>query len=411
MPISNKFPALIPSLSLDFAKSRILDSRITFVRSSTATYMGPNGLITTAPANIPRFDHDPSTGKSLGLRVEESRVNLVTYSEDTTNYHFIDNATITSNTVVAPTGELTGDTLNSSISGGSNQCFVQKFASVAANTNTYTFSVFLKAGTSPRTTINMQLAGGTYQQSILEINWSTNAISYTGTSQGFVEAYPNGWFRVALTLTNNGTNNAAYPRVYTRDQGNTNVAGETVYIWGWQLETGAFPTTYIPTVASQVTRLNDLVTITGTNFSSWYNQTEGTFVVKSSKVNQVTSSFPRIFQVDDGTNANNLTVLWWTQGNQLYTASRAGDVQQVDLGLSPITQTNVNTVATGYKTNDFTISINGSNPIFDTVATLPTVSTLRFGASNFGVESSICINRFAYYPTRLTDTNIKSLSF
>jgi len=79
------FPNIRPSLDLRFALAKKLDPRITFTRGSTGTYFGSDGLMRTAAANEPRFDHDPVTGQSLGLLVEESRQNLLTYSND---YYF-----------------------------------------------------------------------------------------------------------------------------------------------------------------------------------------------------------------------------------------------------------------------------------------------------------------------------------
>lgn len=197
--------------------------------------------------------------------------NLITYSEDTSNYNFIENASVTTNSITAPDGTLTADTLTSTTTGGSNTCYVQKFKSVVANAGTYTFSVYLKAGTSPTTLINMQLAGGTYQQSILTITWATNTISYSGGT-GFIESAGNGWYRVGLTLTNNGTNTGAYPRIYVKDQGTSNVSGQTVYVWGWQLEIGPYMNVYTPVLTtSTVTRSTNIIDmISGYNMSDSY---------------------------------------------------------------------------------------------------------------------------------------------
>ena len=86
MSISQNFHEEGPTLNLNFAGSRTLDPRITFTRTSSATYMGRDGLVKIAPANSARFDHryNPTTGEieSLGLLVEEQRTNLITYSED-----------------------------------------------------------------------------------------------------------------------------------------------------------------------------------------------------------------------------------------------------------------------------------------------------------------------------------------
>jgi hypothetical protein len=57
------------SLDLQFARTKTLDPRITFTRASSGTFVGSDGLIKTATTNEPRFDHNPTTGESLGLLV------------------------------------------------------------------------------------------------------------------------------------------------------------------------------------------------------------------------------------------------------------------------------------------------------------------------------------------------------
>jgi hypothetical protein len=192
--------------------------------------------------------------------------NLLTYSDDTSNYQYIENASVTTNTITSPYNTVTADTLTSTVTGGSNTCLVQKYLAVSANTQTYTFSVFLQAGTSPTTTINMQLAGGTYQQSVATITWASNTITSSSGGTSYITSYGNGWYRVGITLTNNGTNNAAYPRVYVKDQGTSNVSGQTVYVWGWQLETGGYMNTYTPVATTAtVTRSTTWTDLTGTS--------------------------------------------------------------------------------------------------------------------------------------------------
>jgi len=57
-----------------------------------------------------------------------------------------------------------------------------------------------------------------------------------------------------------------------------------------QLELGVFATSYIPTTASQVTRSADVATMTGTNFSDWYNTSEGTLQAVGTPVAPVASN-------------------------------------------------------------------------------------------------------------------------
>ena len=85
MSINQNFPNVFPSVSLDFENSKTLDPRITFTRSSVGTYVGADGLIKTAAVSEARFDHNPTTGESLGLLIEEQRTNSFLYSGDLSN--------------------------------------------------------------------------------------------------------------------------------------------------------------------------------------------------------------------------------------------------------------------------------------------------------------------------------------
>jgi hypothetical protein len=70
-----------PTFSRDFAGEKTLNNgtgpAITFTRASGATFFDANGVLQTAANAAPRFDHDPVTGASRGLLIEEQRTNLL----------------------------------------------------------------------------------------------------------------------------------------------------------------------------------------------------------------------------------------------------------------------------------------------------------------------------------------------
>jgi hypothetical protein len=67
----------VPSLDLNFAVTKNLGPLVTFTRASSATFIDSAGTLQTAAVDVPRFDHNPTTGESLGLLVEEARTNLL----------------------------------------------------------------------------------------------------------------------------------------------------------------------------------------------------------------------------------------------------------------------------------------------------------------------------------------------
>jgi hypothetical protein len=190
----------------------------------------------TAASGEPRFDHDPITGESKGFLIEEQRTNLLTYSEQFDNAAWVKaRATITTNTVVAPDGTLTGDKLVEDTTASNNHLVVQAETFSAAD---YTFSVYLKA--AERTFARLVVFDGTSAFSYY-VNLSTGAISNeSGTLTANVDDVGNGWYRASLSLTAAaGTGNVAI-RAATGGSGSddtyTGDGYSGIYVWGAQLE-------------------------------------------------------------------------------------------------------------------------------------------------------------------------------
>ncbi len=139
----------VPSLDLRFADTKSLtdavtgQSLVTFTRASSGTYVGSDGLIKTAAVNEPRFDHNPTTGESLGLLVEEQRTNLLLRSEEFGTTWTSFGNTVSVNTASAPDSLATADTLIPN-SGQSTSGVTQVVPGGLPDSTTYTFSVFIK---------------------------------------------------------------------------------------------------------------------------------------------------------------------------------------------------------------------------------------------------------------------------
>jgi hypothetical protein len=106
MSIKQNFPTIDSSLNLDFANSRVVDSRITFVRASAATVTDANGVLQTVRDNKPRIDFDASTGECRGLLIEEQRTNLLTYSNNPNLFFNGGAAAVNFSNVISPDGNM-----------------------------------------------------------------------------------------------------------------------------------------------------------------------------------------------------------------------------------------------------------------------------------------------------------------
>ena len=392
------YPTVLPTLDLDFANSKTLDPRITFTRASGGSYVGADGLIKSAAVNEPRFDHNPTTGESLGLLVEEARTNRHTYSEQFDNAAWGKNgATITSNATTAPDGTTTADKFAST--SGAALIYVQQADYTLTNGASYTRTVFAKA--SEISILNIQVGNTTTGTVVVQANLSTG----TATNGGVVTTLANGWFRISYSYTQSGTLGDFYLKL----PANT-VAGSGVFVWGAQIEAGSFPTSYIPTEGSSRTRAADTATITGTNFTSWYNQSQGTIFASVRTVTpaSVANGF---LQLTDGTPNNRIEIQQQNSGDAFpriagvyrYLNSTTGSFLNQETGWNTDGAT-VDNWAFGYDSSGFRLQTK-----FD--ATPSTGSgTFPQNLTNFLIGHGGTIGRLTYYPVRLPNAQLQVLT-
>ena len=277
MSISQNFPSIRPVLLTDFENSKVVDPRIALSRASTATYYDQLGVLRTASANQPRINYVPDTGAVDGFLVEPQRTNLVLRSEEFDNAYWAKtNATVTANTIVAPDGTLTGDTLTTS-----GAATIQRISRSVAGIGVYSFSVYAKKGAASY----IQLLNNGTANTQANFDLSLGVVGTVGTAAtATIDDVGNGWYRCTASITTAADGawcvyivqsaSAAYNSAYS-------ATVVDIFIWGAQLEAGAFPTSYIKTEASQVTRAADIPVIAGTNLSQWY--TTGTAIVDVNK--------------------------------------------------------------------------------------------------------------------------------
>lgn len=390
------------SLSLDFL-SGVLDNRITFTRGSTGTYFNSSGVLSSAAINTPRFDYDPVTLAPKGLLIEEARTNLLTYSEQFDNAAWVkSSATITANATTAPDGTNTADRVQATA-----PAVVTQDAVVNATSATYT--IYAKQGSGATEGSRFLLRNVTTATNLIGIllDYSTGGITYTvGSSGASATNVGNGWWRISLSAAT-GITSGNQLSCYVGFTGGGS-AGQFMFAWGAQLEAGAFATSYIPTVASTATRSADVATMTGTNFSGWYNQSEGTLVVSASQ--------PTIFAASRTASALSYSG----------TGSRVGIYRQsagpingfVTPGAGGITSgvsATANTVWKGviaYDTATGYVAANGSAVATGAhTATLSLFDNFGIGGYASGVENfSGHIRSIAYFNTRLPDAQLQALT-
>jgi hypothetical protein len=198
-------------------------------------------VLLTAASGVARFDHNPTTGESLGLLVEEQRTNLLVRSEEFDNASWSKTrSSITENTIVAPNGTLTGDKLVEDTT-ASNTHSADQFVTVVTNTD-YTFSCYVKA--AERSQIQLfafHAASGTNNTEGVIFNLSTLTVG-TDTSaaqRNTITAVGNGWYRISGVFKNQIDTGTSYQIRIIDNSGNSSYTGDGysgIYIWGAQLE-------------------------------------------------------------------------------------------------------------------------------------------------------------------------------
>ena len=410
-----------PTLDLNFAGNKSLidtitrTNYITFTRAQSgneATYVGSDGLIKYASADEPRFDHDPETLESLGLLVEESRTNIHWFSNTFSNsgaggsnpkwQDFI-NVTLQEQTYPDPAGGNTATRIIPTTALGSH--YIGRYS--IYGTGTYTYSIFVKPQGYSKFGINMNGAGP-------NVDLSVNPPVFTGgTSTQYgnkIEKLSSGWYRVSFTWVNNGGGgaNTFQPRITILDNtGSSNFSGDGVSgidVYGFQSEIGSFPTSYIPTSGSAVTRAADAASITGTNFSSWFNQTEGTYFANYRRgTSSSTSGRTGIITNASDEYANSYIVD--EPGARGFSSRGIGwekfDNPSVSIG-SPVKQTGT------YDTinSEATLVVNGRNPVIGIHNYNTSSQTgIRIGGLNNANYRSLnsTISRITYWSKRLPD--------
>lgn len=408
-PMGKYYPEALAALGLNFLSGE-LDSRITFTRASGGTRVNSTGLIETLTTDQPRFDYDPVTLAPRGLLFEESRANLEQNTTAATKGNAGD--TLTTDATLAPDGAAATKFL----ADGSNSQHLFRRANPATTAAVYSVSSYFKAGST--SLVQLSVAAAHAANGYVNFELSTQAMVVGAgviPSSNYCTSVGGGWYRCGFSITDAGTAGALCVVSLissTSDAFQPSIASSAyIYQWGAQFELGAFPTSYIPTTTAAVTRAADVASMTGTNFSSWFNATEGTLVARGDSVARLASTYPNLVSASTAVDSNNRISLYFNAN-----VGVAGEIRTGGSGVSlqSISYTDAAAVTgvTAYKANATNSAAAGVSGTQDTSCALPTVTGLSLCSTQVGGSANLNghLQRITFYNKRLPDATLKALS-
>jgi len=377
----------VPSLDLRFADNKSLvdavtgASLVTFTRASSGTFVDSAGVLQTAATDVPRFDHDPTTGESLGPLVEGQRTNLVQQSADISNVYWVKSeTTVTANAIAAPDGTMTAGKLVESTA-NSQHTLASAAITWVGNTQ-YTVTFYAKAGERFNFDLLLGTAGNWVNaERVATFNVSAGTLLLTPNSPAIasIQAVGNEWYRCRLTATTVASPSASAVFIRMADSTGLSsyqgITGNGIYLWGAQLEAGAFPTSYIPTTTATATRSADVADLISQAIANNIRTLYLEFRSPASGTRGVAS-------LNDNTANERVNVL--TSGTDPRLIVFDGGAEQANVNGGTVTANQRTRVAVQINANDFAISINGAAVVTDTSGTLPTVDRLMLGRTQAG---------------------------
>ena len=368
-------------------------------------YDQPDGTLQlfNHPINKPRIEYD-AEGNCLGLLVEEGRTNLVTQSEFASGYgnHYLP---LTRNQTASPDTNINAA---SAVPTAVNSEHYLEYVLSSPSSGTYTQSVFVKAnGYSKVALTPVHVGADQGATSTAQFDLTEGTSTQSGSAVPYISNLGNGWYRIAITYTATGTvtNHRFRVQVLSDSYGYVWQANgaDGIYVYGAQLETGSFPTSYIPTSGSAVTRSADVASLAVSEFG--YNQDQFSVVVESDFFGK-DSAVSTLCYI--GESNDDRVLLYYNSQDVNYQVKSAGSSQA-----QRVVAGNVSKSAYRYKLNDMVLAGDGNIATTDTSANLLSGVQNNIyigGYFNGGATLNGHIKSIQYYPLGLSNAQLQALT-
>jgi len=397
-----------------FYYTAVSNSVLTIERNGTPTnlYIENISVKEATIDNLPRVDYTDGTSSLL---VEPQRTNLITYSEDFSESGYGWNYTsdalelIELNSIVSPDGTQNAD----KIAKTATRVYANAHSSQNIVSNQlYSWSMFIKEGTHSIGYLSLT-QGDTEYKSYFDLNNETSGM-LSGSATTKLEDFGNGWYKCTLSNISSttdlsvrfdfgmsySTTNANWP---SASDGN----GLYMYYWGAQLE-ASYPTSYIKTSGSTVTRNQETYTKTG--ISDLINSEEGVLFAEIAALSDDGTS--RQLSLSDGSSSNNkIAIIYTSTTNQIQAFIRGSGSISFNVTFSLTDATTFSKIAVKWKLNDFALWVDGIEVATDTSGATPSgLNKLSFDDANGNSLFFSKVKQLQVFKTALSDSELATLT-
>ena len=376
--------------------------------SSALTYIPTT---TAAVYSLP-IDHNPTTFAPLGVLIEEQRTNLLLQSQTFATTWNTQRCSVSSDAAVGGDGTQTADAFVEDSASGAHQLY--QTVTKAASSIQYALSVEIEP--QNRTWCRLQASTGgevNYASTWFNLSGSGSVGTSNAGGAGFtnnsssITLLPNGRYKLVLVFTSDTGTSVTVGIKSAESDGSLAHVGNSLtafYLWGAQLEAGAFATSYIQTGSAQVTRAADQVSLATSAFN--FSASAGTLVVEATPVQVSASCY--VAALDDGT-GNELTAIRIISDRwRLLVLDNTVQQASIDIGSAQVGAEVAAAIA--YAADDFAGARNGSAALTDTGGTVPTPTSLKVGYIYAGGQFNGRIKRLTYWNSRKPDAELQALS-
>ena len=318
------------------------------------------------------------------LLLEPQSTNLITYSEDFSQSYWVKSGASVTSGFVSPDGtnnayKLVEDSANS-------RHFINSTEFSTPDT-VYSSSVFVKPNGRNKIALRENAQTGNYAS----FNLSNGTVIATNGVSASIELMFNGWYRINYQITSGAsiilgfellsdsyTSGDPYLNPYQGD------GSSGILIYGAQVESQSYATSYIPTNGSTQTRAAE--TCNGAGTSSIFESSEGILYAEIAALANNADTL-RWINLNNGATTNRVAFYYRTDENQLTYLVSSGTTQV----FSTITLSSASSfikIAAKWKANDFALWVDGVKVVTDTSGNSPVgLNQLSFdngaGGSNF----------------------------